>query len=54
MGRDEVSAADVTGLRDRAPEIVEAVARLLDTVRAADPNAPAGAGSATSVRASWL
>ncbi|MGP4099539.1 hypothetical protein [Nonomuraea sp. KM90] len=52
--RDEVSPADVSGLRERAPEIVEAVGRLLDTVRTAAPETPAGAESATSVRASWL
>ncbi|MGR6922122.1 hypothetical protein ACU635_48410 [[Actinomadura] parvosata] len=54
VGRDEASPADVTGLRERTPEIVETVARLLDTVRTADPGGPAGAESATSVRASWL
>ncbi|WP_344887742.1 hypothetical protein [Nonomuraea antimicrobica] len=48
--RDEVSPADVAGLRERAPEIVETVGRLLDTVRAQSPEGPAG----TSVRASWL
>ncbi len=53
-GRDEVTPADVTGLRERAPEIVETVARLLETVRAAHPAAPGGAEAATSVRASWL
>lgn len=50
---DEVGPGDVTGLREHAPEIVEAVARLLDTVRA-EASAPAGTESATSVRASWL
>lgn len=54
VDRDEASPADVTGLRDRTPEIVETVARLLDTIRAESPNAPEGAESATSVRASWL
>ncbi|GAA2205278.1 hypothetical protein GCM10009850_007880 [Nonomuraea monospora] len=52
--RDEVGPDDVTGLRDRAPEIVDTVARLLESIRAAAPNAPDGAESATSVRASWL
>ncbi|MFG1704396.1 hypothetical protein ACFLIM_14490 [Nonomuraea sp. M3C6] len=50
---DEVTSADVNGLRDRTPEIVDAVGRLLDSVRA-DDGAPADAESATSVRASWL
>lgn len=50
----EVSSADVAGLRDRAPEIVETVGRLLDRVRSGDLGSPADAGSATSVRASWL
>ncbi|MFC5828259.1 hypothetical protein [Nonomuraea insulae] len=54
VGLDEVSPGDVTGLRERAPEIVEAVARLLDTVRTEALSAPAGSESATSVRASWL
>ncbi|GAA3142063.1 hypothetical protein AB0K18_40860 [Nonomuraea sp. NPDC049421] len=50
--RDTVSEADVVGLRDRAPEIVETVARLLDVTRSAP--VPEGAEVATSVRASWL
>ncbi|WP_237102774.1 hypothetical protein [Nonomuraea sp. MG754425] len=54
VARDEVTDADVTGLRERAPEIVETVGRLLGSVRAAGPGAPAGAEPATSVRASWL
>ncbi|MGW0810163.1 hypothetical protein [Nonomuraea sp. NPDC002799] len=50
---DEVSPQDVAGLRERTPEILEAVGRLLDGVRegrlgtAPDPNA-------VSVRESWL
>ncbi|GAB2910188.1 hypothetical protein ACFMQL_25320 [Nonomuraea fastidiosa] len=50
--RDTVSEADVKGLRERAPEIVETVARLLDAVRSSP--VPEGAEVATSVRASWL
>lgn len=54
VGADEVSPADVTGLRERTPEIVETVARLLDAVRAGQAGLPEGDGSGTSVRASWL
>ncbi|MFI7613680.1 hypothetical protein ACIBP6_20860 [Nonomuraea terrae] len=54
VARDEVTPEDVRGLRDRAPEIVETVSRLLDQIRTASPDAPHGAESATSVRASWL
>src|SRR5690606_37022326 len=50
--RDTASEADVTGLRERAPEIVETVARLLGTVRSSP--VPEGAEAAASVRASWL
>jgi hypothetical protein len=53
-GGDEVSPADVTGLRDRAPEIVETVGRLLGRVRAGGLGTPPGAESATSVRTGWL
>ncbi|TMR97981.1 hypothetical protein [Nonomuraea basaltis] len=53
-GRDEVSSADVAGLRDRAPEIVDTVGRLLDRVRSGELGTPADSDSATSVRASWL
>ncbi|WP_246064136.1 hypothetical protein [Nonomuraea longispora] len=52
--RDEASPADVAGLRERAPEIVETVGRMLDGVRAGDLGTPPGAEPATSVRASWL
>ncbi|MEO3868634.1 hypothetical protein ABGB18_07380 [Nonomuraea sp. B12E4] len=50
---DEVTPADVTGLRDRAPEIVETVSRLLVSVRAGESDPP-DAESATNLRASWL
>ncbi|MFG6192467.1 hypothetical protein [Nonomuraea sp. JJY05] len=54
VDRGEVSAADVAGLRERAPEIVDAVGRLLDGVHSgALATAPDGT-SADSVRASWL
>ncbi|TMR07661.1 hypothetical protein ETD86_51115 [Nonomuraea turkmeniaca] len=52
--RGEVSAADVAGLRDRAPEIVDTVARLLERIHTGELGTPPDAGSATSVRASWL
>ncbi|GAA3534359.1 hypothetical protein GCM10022419_012230 [Nonomuraea rosea] len=51
--RDEVSAADVAGLKERTPEIVDAVRRLLADVRAGHLATPPDE-SATSVRASWL
>ncbi|MGN9841110.1 hypothetical protein ACTMTI_23590 [Nonomuraea sp. H19] len=54
VSRDEVSPADVAGLRERAPEIVDAVGRLLDRIRAGELGTPPDAESATSVRASWL
>ncbi|MFG2072350.1 hypothetical protein [Nonomuraea maritima] len=54
VGREEVTQEDVSGLRERAPEIVETVSRLLERIRATDPAPPAGAESADSVRASWL
>ncbi|WP_188189959.1 hypothetical protein [Nonomuraea sp. SYSU D8015] len=54
VGGDEVSPADVAGLRDRVPEIVETVGRLLDRVRSGELATPPDADSGTSVRASWL
>ncbi|HEX4814618.1 MAG TPA: hypothetical protein VFV66_17900 [Nonomuraea sp.] len=53
IGLDGVSPADVAGLRERTPEIVETVARLLDRVRSDELDTPADADAA-SVRASWL
>jgi hypothetical protein len=44
----------VAGVRDRAPEIVEVVGRLLARVRSGELATPTDTGSATSVRASWL
>ncbi|RVX38544.1 hypothetical protein EDD27_0861 [Nonomuraea polychroma] len=52
--RSEVSAADVAALRDRAPEIVDTVGRLLERIRAGELGTPPDAESADSVRASWL
>ncbi|MEV0385904.1 hypothetical protein [Nonomuraea sp. NPDC050643] len=56
VAHDEVSPADVAGLRERTPEILETVGRLLDGVHAGalGVSPEAGAGSATSIRASWL
>ncbi|MET7336566.1 hypothetical protein [Nonomuraea sp. NPDC005650] len=54
VDRDEVSPADVAGLRERAQEIVDTVGRLLDGVRSGDLATPPGDSSATGVRASWL
>ncbi|MFI6987778.1 hypothetical protein [Nonomuraea wenchangensis] len=48
----EATPADVTGLRERAPEIVEIVGRLLDRVRATATSDEAT--TSTSLRASWL
>ncbi|MDP4502084.1 hypothetical protein [Nonomuraea turcica] len=52
--RSEVSPADVAGLRDRAPEIVDTVGRLLERIRTEELGTPPDAGSATSMRVSWL
>ncbi|MEV4110432.1 hypothetical protein [Nonomuraea sp. NPDC049695] len=55
VGRDEISPADVAGLRERAPEIVDTVSRLLDGVRSgALATPPSDAPGSDSVRASWL
>ncbi|MEV1172726.1 hypothetical protein [Nonomuraea sp. NPDC049784] len=55
LDRGEASPADVAGLRERAPEIVDAVSRLLDGVRSgALATPPSDAPGAGSVRASWL
>jgi hypothetical protein len=54
VDRDQVSAADVAGLRERAQEIVETVARLLDGVHSGALATPPEDASAGSVRASWL
>ncbi|KAB8195975.1 hypothetical protein FH608_010905 [Nonomuraea phyllanthi] len=55
VSRDEVSPADVAGLRERAPEIVDTVSRLLGDVRSGTlATVPGDAEGADSVRASWL
>jgi hypothetical protein len=53
IDRDEVSPADVAGLKERAPEIVDTVGRLLADIRSGHLATPPDE-SATSVRASWL
>ncbi|MFC4006106.1 hypothetical protein ACFOY2_02660 [Nonomuraea purpurea] len=50
---DEVTPEDVAGLRERTPEIIEAVERLLDGIRTGRLGTPPDP-NATSVRASWL
>jgi hypothetical protein len=51
---DEVTDADVDGLRDAAPDIVAAVRRLLDGVRSGKLGRPSSEGELESARASWL
>jgi hypothetical protein len=50
----EVTPADAAGLRQRAPEIVDTVGRLLERVHAGEAATPPDAEPAASVRASWL
>ncbi|MEU1146324.1 hypothetical protein ACFYO9_17335 [Streptomyces sp. NPDC005863] len=53
----DIPAADAEGLRAAAPEIVDAVRRVLERVWAGElgrPEADEGAGAVTSVRAGWL
>ncbi|MBF8194022.1 hypothetical protein ITP53_51805 [Nonomuraea sp. K274] len=51
---DEAGPVDAARLRERAPEIIDTVARLLDDVRSGELGSAPGDGSATNVRASWL
>ncbi|SEF82338.1 hypothetical protein SAMN05444920_101764 [Nonomuraea solani] len=53
VARDEVSPADVAGLRQRTPEILEAVGRLLDGIRSGELGTPPDPET-TSLRESWL
>jgi hypothetical protein len=50
----DVDASDAAALRERAPEIVDTVARLLAAVRAGELGTAPADGPGTSVRASWL
>ncbi|MFD0381959.1 hypothetical protein ACFQ2B_04645 [Streptomyces stramineus] len=51
----EVPPGDARALRETAPQIVEAVSRLLDGVRAGElAHAPASADPVTGARLSWL
>jgi len=49
----EVGDGDVAAVADAAPEIVAAVGRLLDRVRAGEVATPPG-GELTSARIGWL
>jgi hypothetical protein len=51
---DEVTEADVEGVRDAAPDIVAAVRRMLEGVRAGKLGQPPAEGEIESARASWL
>ena len=51
---DEVDAADVDAVREAAPEIVAAVSRMLDGVRAGRLGQPPADGSEDMARAGWL
>jgi hypothetical protein len=50
----EVDAADVDAVRDAAPDIVAAVARMLDGVRAGRLGQPPAEGAEDMARAGWL
>ncbi|WP_049563731.1 hypothetical protein [Nonomuraea sp. SBT364] len=54
LGPDLVGPADAASLRERVPEIIDTVARLLAEVREGRLAQPPAGGPATSVRASWL
>ena len=51
---DEVDAVDVDAVREAAPEIVAAVARMLDGVRAGKLGQPPAEGAEDMARAGWL
>jgi hypothetical protein len=52
--RHEVGEADAAALRSAVPEIVDAVRRLLDRVRAGELARPPGDGPLESAREGWL
>ncbi|HZQ57376.1 MAG TPA: hypothetical protein VFA84_05050 [Acidimicrobiales bacterium] len=54
MSTAEVGADDADGLRAAVPDIVAAVERLLDGVRAGELARPPSAGPVDSARVSWL
>ncbi|MDQ1519454.1 MAG: hypothetical protein QOI55_527 [Actinomycetota bacterium] len=54
LPRDEVGPEDVDDVRRAAPEIVDAVRRLLDGVRAGDLGRPPAGDTIESARVSWL
>lgn len=51
---DEIDPADVAAVRDAAPDIVAAVARMLDGVRAGRLGQPPAEGASDMARAGWL
>ena len=51
---DEVGSADIDAVRDAAPEIVGAVRRMLEGVRAGTLGQPPAEGAADMARAGWL
>jgi hypothetical protein len=51
---DDVTEADIDGVRDAAPEIVASVRRMLEGVRAGKLGRPPAEGALESARASWL
>src|SRR5947209_18434120 len=50
----DIGDADIAAVRDAAPEIVGAVARLLDRVRAGEVATPPEVGDLASARIGWL
>lgn len=54
VAREEAGEADAAALRSAVPEIVDAVRRLLERVRAGELARPPGEGPAGSAREGWL
>jgi hypothetical protein len=54
VGGHPADAADAQGLRECLPEVLEALARLLDRVQAGELGRPPAEGPLASVRAGWL
>jgi hypothetical protein len=53
VSQEDIDPSDVQELRNAVPEIVDAVQRLLDRVRAGELAQPDASGAAAS-RVSWL
>lgn len=54
IDRSEIDERDIEGIRQAAPDIVAAVARMLDGVRAGTLGQPPAAGADDMARAGWL